>query len=230
MDWADSNLTFCHSRVRAACSAGIAPKCTDRSIGAPAAIRPCRKPGASKRGHLPRCRERVRWPPTRMSRRLTSMESSSSSSLLAGRASQGRGQQQQLQRLALQGEHAQTGAGQQATHFVGPCVFADGVEAPVQDALAGFQGGLAAVPRLSAASRVCWGRSSGWASARACSAGFAAPAGAGGPAVAPGSRGRSGNRRRPPAWVRQAPAPSPPAPPASPRPAALGRPPPGGTA
>ena len=59
-DCADSNRTFCHSRVRAACSAGIAPRWTDRSMGAPAAISPCRKPGARLRGHLPRCRERVR--------------------------------------------------------------------------------------------------------------------------------------------------------------------------
>ena len=52
----------------------------ERSIGAPAAISPCRKPGASKRGHLPRCKERVKWPPTRISRRLISTSSSASSS------------------------------------------------------------------------------------------------------------------------------------------------------
>ena len=53
-DWADSNLTFCHSSVLAACSAGIGPTWTDRSIGAPAAMSPCRNPGARERGHLPR--------------------------------------------------------------------------------------------------------------------------------------------------------------------------------
>ena len=53
-DWADSNLTFCHSSVLAACSAGIGPTWTDRSIGAPAAISPWRKPGARDRGQRPR--------------------------------------------------------------------------------------------------------------------------------------------------------------------------------
>ena len=84
MDWADSKRTFCHSRVRAAWSEGIASRWTERSMGAPAAIRPWRNPGASERGHLPRCRERTRWLPTRMSRRLTSTESSSSSSRSLG--------------------------------------------------------------------------------------------------------------------------------------------------
>ena len=60
---------------------------------------------------------------------------------VVGGAAQGRGQQQQLQRLALQGEHPQPGAGQQAPQLVGAGVFAHGVEAPVQDALAGFQRG-----------------------------------------------------------------------------------------
>ena len=82
--WADSNLTFCHSRVRAACSVGMAPRCTDRSMGAPAAISPCRKPGASDLGHLPRCRERTRRSPTRMSRRLTSTSVSRCSSRSTG--------------------------------------------------------------------------------------------------------------------------------------------------
>ena len=81
---ADSKRTFCHSRVRAACSDGMAPRCTARSMGAPAAIRPWRKPGASERGHLARCRERVRWPPTRMSRRLISTAISVSSSRSMG--------------------------------------------------------------------------------------------------------------------------------------------------
>ena len=71
-DWADSKRTFCHSRVRAACSAGIGPRRMDRSIGAPAAMRLCRKPGARDRGHLPRCSDRTRVPPMRMSRRLIS--------------------------------------------------------------------------------------------------------------------------------------------------------------
>ena len=53
-DWADSKRTFCHSSVLAACSAGIGPTWTDRSIGAPAAMSPCRKPGERERGHLPR--------------------------------------------------------------------------------------------------------------------------------------------------------------------------------
>ena len=38
-DWADSKRTFCHSSVLAACSVGIGPRWTDRSIGAPAAMR-----------------------------------------------------------------------------------------------------------------------------------------------------------------------------------------------
>ena len=38
-DWADSNRTFCHSRVRAAWSVGMAPRWMDRSMGAPAIIR-----------------------------------------------------------------------------------------------------------------------------------------------------------------------------------------------
>ena len=53
-DWADSKRTFCHSSVLAACSAGIGPTWTERSIGAPAAISPWRKPGANDRGHLPK--------------------------------------------------------------------------------------------------------------------------------------------------------------------------------
>ena len=51
-DWADSKRTFCHSRVRAACSAGIGPRWMDRSIGAPAAIRLWRNPGDEGPGPL----------------------------------------------------------------------------------------------------------------------------------------------------------------------------------
>ena len=82
-DWADSKRTFCHSSVLAACSDGMGPTWTARSIGAPAAISPWRKPGASERGHLPRWRERARLPPTRMSRRpiSTSVGLSSSNSV-----------------------------------------------------------------------------------------------------------------------------------------------------
>ena len=83
-DWADSKRTFCHSRVLAACSAGIGPTWTDRSIGAPAAISPWRKPGARERGHLPRWRERVICAPTRMSRRPISTSTGCSSSNSVG--------------------------------------------------------------------------------------------------------------------------------------------------
>ena len=83
-DWADSNRTFCHSRVRAACSVGMAPRCTDRSMGAPVAISPCRKPGARDRGHLPRCRERTNRAPIWMSRRLTWTSISAPSSRSTG--------------------------------------------------------------------------------------------------------------------------------------------------
>ena len=83
-DCADSKRTFCHSSVLAACSVGIGPTWTDRSIGAPAAISPWRKPGASDRGHLPRWRERTRVPPMRMSRRLISTSTGVSSSNSAG--------------------------------------------------------------------------------------------------------------------------------------------------
>ena len=83
-DWADSKRTFCHSRVLAACSAGIGPRWMDRSIGAPAAMRLCRKPGARDRGHLPRCSERTRLPPIRMSRRLIATSTGVSSSISAG--------------------------------------------------------------------------------------------------------------------------------------------------
>ena len=82
--WADSNLTFCHSRVLAACSAGIGPRWTERSMGIPAAMRLCRKPGASVLGHFPRCRERVRCPPMRRWRRLISTSSGASSSASLG--------------------------------------------------------------------------------------------------------------------------------------------------
>ena len=83
-DWADSKRTFCHSRVRAACSAGMGPRWMARSMGAPAAMSPCRNPGARARGQRPRCSERVRCPPTRISRRLTVTSTCSSSSRSAG--------------------------------------------------------------------------------------------------------------------------------------------------
>ena len=81
---ADSKRTFCHSSVLAACSAGMGPTWTDRSIGAPADISPWRKPGASDRGHLPRWRERTRLPPMRMSRRPISTSTCASSSNSVG--------------------------------------------------------------------------------------------------------------------------------------------------
>ena len=71
-DWADSNRTFCHSRVREACSAGIGPRWRETSMGAPAAMSLCRKPGARDLGHFPRCSDRVRCSPTLTSLRLTS--------------------------------------------------------------------------------------------------------------------------------------------------------------
>ena len=83
-DWADSKRTFCHSSVRAACSAGMGPRWTARSMGAPAAISPCRKPGARERGQRPRWSERTRWSPTRTSLRLTAASTGASSSLSAG--------------------------------------------------------------------------------------------------------------------------------------------------
>ena len=83
-DWADSKRTFCHSSVLAACSAGIDPRWMDRSIGAPAAMRLWRKPGARDRGHLPRWRERTRRSPTRTSRRRISTSTGVSSSISAG--------------------------------------------------------------------------------------------------------------------------------------------------
>ena len=83
-DWADSKRTFCHSSVLAACSAGIGPTWTDRSIGAPADIRPWRKPGASDRGHLPRWSERARRWPMRTSRRPIATSTGASSSNSAG--------------------------------------------------------------------------------------------------------------------------------------------------
>ena len=58
---------------------------------------------------------------------------------VAGRAAQGRGQQQEPQGLAVQWEDSQPGAYQQRPQLVGAGMLADGVEAPVQDALAGFQ-------------------------------------------------------------------------------------------
>ena len=82
--WADSKRTFCHSSVLAACSAGIDPRWMDRSIGAPAAMRLWRKPGARDRGHLPRWRERARRSPTRTSRRRISTSTGVSSSISAG--------------------------------------------------------------------------------------------------------------------------------------------------
>ena len=60
---------------------------------------------------------------------------------LVGGAAQGRGQQQQLERIAGKGEHPQAGADQQRPELVGAAVLAHGVEPPVQDALPGFQGG-----------------------------------------------------------------------------------------
>ena len=83
-DWADSKRTFCHSSVLAACSAGIGPTWTDRSIGAPAAMSPWRKPGARERGHLPRWSDRTRVSPMRISRRPISTSTGVSSSNSAG--------------------------------------------------------------------------------------------------------------------------------------------------
>ena len=82
--WADSKRTFCHSSVRAACSAGMDPRWSARSMGAPAVISPWRKPGASERGQRPRCRERARWSPSRRSRRFISTSTGCASSRSAG--------------------------------------------------------------------------------------------------------------------------------------------------
>ena len=56
----------------------------DRSIGAPAAMRLWRKPGARERGHLPRWSDRTRRSPTRTSRRLISTDTGVSSSKSPG--------------------------------------------------------------------------------------------------------------------------------------------------
>ena len=53
-------------------------------MGAPATIRPCRKPGARDRGHLPRWRERTRFSPMRISLRLTSTSTCFCSSASSG--------------------------------------------------------------------------------------------------------------------------------------------------
>ena len=58
---------------------------------------------------------------------------------LGGRAAQGRGQHQHPQTPAAQGMDGQTGPRQQAAQLVEPPELAHGVEAPVEDAVAGLQ-------------------------------------------------------------------------------------------
>ena len=60
---------------------------------------------------------------------------------LVGGAAQGAGQQQEPQCLAVQGKDAEAGPSQQRPQLVGPGLLANGVEAPVQDALPVFQRG-----------------------------------------------------------------------------------------
>ena len=57
---------------------------------------------------------------------------------LFGRASQGRGQQKHPKRAAREGMNRQPSLGQQGAKLIGPLHLADGVEAPVQDAVAGL--------------------------------------------------------------------------------------------
>ena len=152
--WADSKRTFCHSSVRAAWSAGIGPRWTERSMGAPAAMRPWRKPGASDRGHLPRCRERASRPPTRTSRRSTSTSTGVSSSDSAGEPPRAAAMRNIRSWRPLRGCTDSPDLRQQAAQVVGARELADGVEAPVQDAVARFQTreqtpeGLGRRPRL----------------------------------------------------------------------------------
>ena len=67
---------------------------------------------------------------------------------LGGGAAQGRGQHQHPQTPAAQGMDGQTGPRQQAAQLVEPGEFGDGVEAPVEDAVAGLQVGEQPSERL----------------------------------------------------------------------------------
>ena len=140
-DWADSKRTFCHSSVLAACSAGIGPRWMDRSIGAPAAMSPWRKPGASDRGPLAQVQGAGQMPADahvpaahlHLYRRLLVR--------LGGGAAQGRGQHQHPQLAAPEGMHRQPGPCQQPAQLVNPPELGHGVETPVEDAVAGLQVG-----------------------------------------------------------------------------------------
>ena len=110
-------------------------------MGAPAAISPCRKPGGQRAGPLAQVQ---RTGQVVADAEVATVDLHGQLGVFVPflrRTAQGRGQQQEAQRFALQGENAQAAPGQQAPKLVHPVVFADCVEAPVQDALAGFQSG-----------------------------------------------------------------------------------------
>ena len=58
---------------------------------------------------------------------------------LLGGTSQGRGQQKHPERAPREGMHRQPRLGQERPQLIGPPVLADGVEAAVQDAVAGLK-------------------------------------------------------------------------------------------
>ena len=76
---------------------------------------------------------------------------------LGGRAAQGRGQHQHPQTPAAEGVDGQPGPRQQAAQLVEPPELAHGVEAPVEDAVAGFQVGQEPAKRLGRRPRL-WGK------------------------------------------------------------------------
>ena len=108
-------------------------------MGAPAAISPWRNPGASDRGQRPRCSDRTSLSPMRMSRRLTSTSTWESPSKSEGEPPRAADTRNKRSWRSLSGWTDSPGPRQQAPQLVHAGELAHGVEAPVQDAVAGLK-------------------------------------------------------------------------------------------
>ena len=151
---ADSKRTFCHSRVLAACSAGIGPTWTDRSIGRARRHQPLQESGGQGAGPAAQVQgadqavsdAHVSAAYLHLDRRLLVV--------LGGRASQSGGHQEHAKLAPSQVVDGQPGPCQQAAQVVDAGRLAHGVEAPVEDAVAGLKVGQQTPKGLSGGPRL----------------------------------------------------------------------------
>ena len=181
-DWADSKRTFCHSQGSRRLLRRYRPQVDGQVHRRSRRHEALQEAGGQRPGPLAQVQRAHETPACLLPRQADSHVAAVDLHLhgrllaclsvrqvhLRGRTAEGGCQEEHPKLTAPERMHGQPGPRQQAAQLVNPPELADGVEAPVQDAVALFQARSAGPRRDSAAARVCGGRSPGCVFCRSC--------------------------------------------------------------